>query len=474
MPSRPAPQPCDARLRLPILYSGVDDAVRLERQAPMQDQSPALLLRRNGTNPWQQQAQGLLLAAEELNAASDPEQILLRVVAIAARLLSVERVAIATNEGDHALRRYTWDDDIWRASSARLPLDRSISGRVIRNGQAYRSADLSADELFDGDYRYKTLLAVPILARDGRVLGSLNLHERRDGSPFSDDDQRLAEAIAHHAAVALERARMIEAIRAHVGALEEKTREQDAFLHTVSHALKTPLTSILAMAEMLQEDATGQEESTRHGITLIHRNARRLRTILDDLLGLARATAGLENLEMTPVDLNSVMETVSIELSSHLRSRNVVLSIESPLPCVIGHEGRLAEAFTNLIDNAIKYTPADRQPLIEIGARLEAGIVDCWVADNGIGIPPELREDAFELFRRLETAKHLETAGSGVGLAVVRRIVERHGGKVWIEDNPAGGCRFRLTIPAYFVGDFADLRGQNGVRAARRASMVSR
>ena len=423
------------------------------------------------TNPWQQQTQALLLAAEELNAACDPEQILLRVVAIAARLLCVERVAIATNEGDHALRRYTWDDDVWRPSSMRLPLDRSISGRVISNGQVYRSADLSSDELFDGDYRYKTLLAVPILARDGRVLGSLNLHERRDGSPFSDNDLRLAEAIAHHAALALERARMNEAIRAHVSALEAKTREQDAFLHTVSHALKTPLTSILAMAEMLEEEVEGHSEATRHGLALIHRNAQRLHTILDDLLGLARATAGLENLEMAPVDLASVLETVQSELSSHLRSRAVSLRIQSPLPCVIGHEGRLAEAFTNLIDNAIKYTPLDRQPEIEIGARLEDGIVDCWVADNGIGIPPDQREEAFELFRRLDTAKHLETSGSGVGLAVVRRIVERHGGSVWIEDTSQGGCQFHLTIPAYFVG----LRGPAGdVQSARRATMVSR
>jgi signal transduction histidine kinase len=474
MPSQSSYGACNAGTDMPILYAEVGAPARSERQQRMQENTPDLL--RDAENvPWQQQTQALLLAAEELNAANGPEQILLRVVAIAARLLAVERVAIATNEGDHALRRYTWDDDVWRPSSARLPLDRSISGRVIANGEVYRSEDLSADELFDGDYRYKTLLAVPILARDGRVLGSLNLHERRDGSPFSDNDQRLAEAIAHHAAVALERARMIEAIRAHVSALEEKTREQDAFLHTVAHALKTPLTSILAMAEVLQEDTQKQDENTRHGLTLIHRNARRLRTILDDLLGLARATAGLENLEMAPVELDSVLETVQSELSSHLRSRTVALHIGAPLPCVIGHEGRLAEAFTNLIDNAIKYTPADRQPEIEIGARLEDGIVECWVADNGIGIPEEQREEAFELFRRLDTAKHLEATGSGVGLAVVRRIVERHGGRIWIEDNPTGGCQFHLTIPAYFVGDFADLPGRaGGMQPARRASMVSR
>lgn len=420
-------------------------------------------------NRWQRQAQALLLVAEELNGASEPKQILLRVVAIAARLLAVERVAIATNEGDHALRRYTWDDDIWRPASVRLPLDSSISGWVISHGQPYRSRDLSADTVFDGDYRYKTLLAVPILARDGRVLGALNLHERRDGRPFTVEDERLAEGIAHHAAVALERARMIESIRAHVNALEAKAKEQAELIHTISHAIKTPLSSILAMAGLLEDVAEPQSEEVRHGLEVIHRNAARLRDIVDDLLGLARATAGLENLEMAPVELETVLETVQLELASHLQAREVRLSITRPLPCVLGHAGRLTEVLTNLIDNAIKYTPAERRPEIEVGARLEGGFVECWVTDNGIGIPPDQRAFVFDLFRRLDEAKALRTVGSGVGLAVVARIVERHGGRVWIDDGRCGGSSFHLTLPAYFVGELSETGGRISRRRPGRA-----
>ena len=424
-------------------------------------------------NRWQRQTEALLLVAEELNAASEPEQVLLRVVAIAARLLAVERVAIATNEGDHALRRYTWDDDIWQPASVRLPLDSSISGWVISHGQTYRSRDLSADAVFDGDYRYKTLLAVPILARDGRVLGALNLHERRDGRPFTADDERLAEGIAHHAAVALERARMIEAIRAHVNALEAKAREQAELIHTISHAIKTPLSSILAMAGLLDEVVDSQSEQVQHGLEVIHRNAARLRDIVDDLLGLARGTAGLENLEMAPVELEAVLEAVQLELASHVQARDVRLSIAAPLPCVLGHAGRLTDVFSNLIDNAIKYTPPERRPEIEIGTRLEGGFVECWVSDNGIGIPPDQRASVFDLFRRLDEAKALRTAGSGVGLAVVARIVERHGGRVWIDNGRCGGSSFHLTLPAYFVGNLSETRGRASSKRRNSAPPAS-
>ena len=114
-------------------------------------------------------------------------------------------------------------------------------------------------------YRFRTVLAVPIIARDGAVLGALNLHERRDGQSFSDEDQRLAEAIAHHAAVALERARLITELQAHADALEAHAAEQEAFIHTVSHALKTPLSSILAMGEILASNPAKQAWGRRAG-----------------------------------------------------------------------------------------------------------------------------------------------------------------------------------------------------------------
>ena len=117
-----------------------------------------------------------------------------------------------------------------------------------------------------------------------------------------------------------------------------------------------------------------------------------MREIIDDLLGLARATAGLQDLELQPVRLDDVLRAAQAELLAKLQTRNVRLTVEEPLPVVSGHAGRLTEVFTNLIDNAIKYTPPERQPQMRVTACVRDEMVTCAVSDNGIGIPTEHRE----------------------------------------------------------------------------------
>jgi diguanylate cyclase (GGDEF)-like protein len=163
------------------------------------------------------EVEGLLGAADQLNSAVDPEEVLRGVVAIAADLVGVQRAGIVTNEGDHALRRFTLTDGVWSAEETRLSLDDSIGGRVIRDGRPYRTDDLPGAPLAFYPASSKgvpiTALSVPIIGREGHTLGALNLFERRDGRDFSKDDERLAEGIAHYAAAALERASLIQELR---------------------------------------------------------------------------------------------------------------------------------------------------------------------------------------------------------------------------------------------------------------------
>jgi diguanylate cyclase (GGDEF)-like protein len=163
------------------------------------------------------EVEGLLGAADQLNSAIDPEEVLRGVVAIAADLVGVQRAGIVTNEGDHALRRYTLTDGVWSAEETRLSLDDSIGGRVIRDGRPYRTDDLPGAPVAFYPASAKgvpiTALSVPIIGRDAHILGALNLFERRDGRDFSKDDERLAEGIAHYAAAALERASLIQELR---------------------------------------------------------------------------------------------------------------------------------------------------------------------------------------------------------------------------------------------------------------------
>jgi signal transduction histidine kinase len=404
--------------------------------------------RLSSSKTWQAYTEGLLCAAAQLNSASAPEEILLQVVQTAAELLAVNWVAIATNEGDYALRRYTWDRTTWTACAERLPLEGSLAGWIIRHGRPIRTDALHEEPLDHpvlGTTRFQSALAVPILAREGKVLGALNLHERRDGRPFSADDQRLAEAIAHHAAVALERATLISALQA-------RATEQDTFIHAVAHGLKTPLSAIYAVAKLLESQPEAIADGPVDSVAMIVRNAERMRQHVDDLLALARATAGLNDLVFAPVSLDEVLQTAAQELHAELQARAVQLCLDAPLPAVHGHAGRLTEMFTNLLDNAIKYTPPDRQPQIRVGATIQDGMVVCSVTDNGIGIPAEERERIFELFRRGDREHSAPASGSGVGLAIVARVVERHGGRVWVEDGAQGGSCFRVTLPAVAGG----------------------
>ncbi len=166
----------------------------------------------------QREVGALLQAVAQLAGLAPTEEVLIRIVDVAADLMDVVRASFVSNEGDHAQSRSRRVAGHWETWPVRLPLDGSINGWVIRHARPYRSTDLSQDPLFylrgtPQAYQFRTLLSVPVLGRNGRVLGVLNLHDRRDGRPFSDADLRLAEGLAHHAALALERAALLTELR---------------------------------------------------------------------------------------------------------------------------------------------------------------------------------------------------------------------------------------------------------------------
>jgi diguanylate cyclase (GGDEF)-like protein/PAS domain S-box-containing protein len=181
-----------------------------------------------------QEVEALLTVADQLSGAVDPEDVLRRVVEVAAQLTNAGRVGIATNEGDHALRRYTWLDGEWHSLMTPMPLEGSVSGWVIKNRRVLRSDNLrSGPEVYPPATLGRlpdTALAVPILGNGGDVLGSLNLFDRRDGRPFTDADQRLVEGIAHHAAVALERSGFTLQLRELADALKSTAQFNEAVI----------------------------------------------------------------------------------------------------------------------------------------------------------------------------------------------------------------------------------------------------
>jgi two-component system phosphate regulon sensor histidine kinase PhoR len=234
----------------------------------------------------------------------------------------------------------------------------------------------------------------------------------------------------------------------------EKIRKD--FVANVSHELRTPLTSIKGYVEALLDGAKNDPVSSTKFLDIILKQSDRLNLILEDLLELSKIESGSVLFKEEPIDLRPIIDrTLSMmKPIADKNSHRLVAAVEPTLPSIAGDEGRLVQVLTNLLDNAIKYTPAGGT--ITVGARLvpETGIgegtgrsIELSVADTGIGIPEPDRPRVFERFYRVDKARSRELGGTGLGLAIVKHIVEAHGGQVWVEANrPQGSC-FVVRLP---------------------------
>lgn len=224
--------------------------------------------------------------------------------------------------------------------------------------------------------------------------------------------------------------------------LEEKNAELERFTYTVSHDLKSPLVTIKGFAGMLAQDlAAGNDASVREDLEEISRAADRMREMLDELLHLSRIGRIVDPKVRLP--FQSIAREAVDNLSHLISQRKVDVTVCDDAPDVVGERVRLIEVVQNLVDNSIKFCRADR-PAIEIGWRREGDQAVYYVRDNGDGIEPEYHQRVFGLFERL----NVEQEGSGVGLAIVKRIVELHGGRVWVESRGLGdGATFCFTLP---------------------------
>lgn len=234
----------------------------------------------------------------------------------------------------------------------------------------------------------------------------------------------------------------------------EKIRKD--FVANVSHELRTPLTSIKGYVEALLDGAKDDPAAAVKFLEIILKQSDRLNLIIEDLLELSKIESGGVLLKEEPLELRTVIDrTLSMIKPIADRNRHQLVAVIDPsLPPVAGDEGRLVQVLTNLLDNAVKYTPAGGT--ITIGAKLApvvanaeppARAVDLSVADTGIGIPEEDRPRVFERFYRVDKARSRELGGTGLGLAIVKHIVEGHGGQVWVEANHPQGSRFVVRLP---------------------------
>ncbi len=226
-----------------------------------------------------------------------------------------------------------------------------------------------------------------------------------------------------------------------ISELEAKNVELERFTYTVSHDLKSPLITISGFLGYLEEDiSSGDLEHFKHDSQRIREAVDRMQLLLNELLELSRIGRLINPPEIIPFE-NMVQEALAI-VHGQLESRGVKIMLQPDLPAVYGDRQRLVEILQNLLDNAAKFMGDQPEPRIEIGCTELDGKSIFFIKDNGIGIDPKYHEQIFGLFNKLDP----KTEGTGVGLALVRRIIEFHGGKIWVESEVGEGSTFYFTL----------------------------
>ncbi|HVK37844.1 MAG TPA: PAS domain S-box protein [Candidatus Kapabacteria bacterium] len=285
----------------------------------------------------------------------------------------------------------------------------------------------------------RSYLYLPLRAR-GRTFGAMGLASLDGRRRFDEGDIPSSQEIALRAAVALDNARLYEEAN-------EANRAKDEFLATVSHEVRTPLNAILGWSQMLRE-GTLDEATASHAVEAIERNARVQAQIIEDILDISRVIAGKLRLEPRRIEIAPVVAAALDAVRPSADTASVALSADVPagLPSLVADPGRLQQVLWNLLLNAVKFTPAGGA--VTLGVRTTSTEVEFTVTDTGAGIDPEFLPFVFERFRQAEGGSGRRHGGLGLGLAIVRAIVQTHGGTVAAASEGLGrGSSFTVRLP---------------------------
>jgi len=318
-----------------------------------------------------------------------------------------------------------------------------IAARAFSDRQPAIGEDLQNDrrpEVVRRNLIGKSLLAIPLLSQ-GSPFGALLLLLDRQ-VPASHWNVRLAKGFAEEAAIAIANARLYEAARQKGKSLELRLRQLENLAETLAHDLKAPGERMEGLASLVLAEYGGRlDERATRWLTMIHENGKDLIQRVETILDVARVGSQHETVEA--VDPALVIGDVLKQRAGELEDHKVKIHAADSFPMVACHRAYLRQVFDNLISNAIKFSGSLPDLTIRVAAQRQGEWVHFSVADNGCGIRHEHRERVFDPFVRL----HPEVKGSGIGLTIVKRIVELYGGEVWIEPDGPPGCTVTFTLP---------------------------
>lgn len=235
-----------------------------------------------------------------------------------------------------------------------------------------------------------------------------------------------------------------EKVKARTEELEAANRNLESFSYSVSHDLRNPLTAINLYCNIIDDEFSGENEEMKQMLEGISNNCRRMETLITDLLEFSRA--GRKALEPELLNMNKLFESTFNDLVLGAEDEEVQVDFRmSDLPDAFADETMITQVVTNLLNNAIKYSSKEKQPVIEVGAEIRSSHVIYFVKDNGVGFDPKKADMLFIAFERLHDKNDFD--GTGVGLALVKKIIDLHEGEIWAESEPSKGSTFYFSLP---------------------------
>jgi GAF domain-containing protein len=326
----------------------------------------------------------------------------------------------------------------------------SASGRALLEGRVIHIADATADPEYTltdvqrlGGYR--TVLSVPML-REGVPIGVLAVL-RTDVRPFTDKQIELVTTLADQASIAIENVRLFDEIQDKSRQLEEAIKHKSQFLANMSHELRTPLNAILGYTELILDSMYGEmPEKARAVLERLQANGKHLLGLINDVLDLSKIEAGQLTLSLDDYSMKDVVHGVVSAVEPLAAEKRLAFKAEvaPDLPTGHGDGRRLSQVLLNLVGNAIKFTDKGE---VAIRASATNRAFTVAVCDTGPGIAPSDQAKIFEEFQQADSSITKMKGGSGLGLSIAKRIIEMHGGRIWVESEGGKGSRFYFTVP---------------------------
>lgn len=353
-------------------------------------------------------------------------------------------------------------DGLGITKRANALLDLFQNQEVVRvdDIESTHSLGLTMRQLVSSDFPVRSYMAASVISRSREIIGGLILIHPEPGV-FSDRTERIIRGVAAQAAIAIdnatlfedvkqaarEREQLLQAERAARAEAERASLMKDEFLAMLSHELRTPLTAILGWSQILRSKSLTPEEFDE-GLGVIERNTRIQTQLIEELLDMSRIVSGKVRLGVEQVDLKDVMTAAvgSVRLSADAKDIRLNLIADPSVEPILGDPGRLQQCLWNLLSNAIKFTP--RGGLVEIILKKAGDNVEIAVRDNGKGINPEFLPQLFQRFKQADSSSSRQHGGLGLGLSIVKHLIELHGGRVSGHSEGEGnGSTFRILLP---------------------------